>query len=80
MENLRDERDMTVVKEHVTWNDVEDFVKWLADKTNNFEGFTGVYGPARGGVTYAAIISNKSPLIALATLSATPFVTPLAEK
>ena len=59
MGNLRDERDMTVVKEYVTWNDVEDFVKWLAEKTNNFESFTGVYGPARGGVTYAAIISNR---------------------
>ena len=59
MENLRDERDMTIIKEHVTWNDVEEFVKWLAEKTNNFEGFTGVYGPARGGVTYAAIISNR---------------------
>ena len=59
MGNLRDERDMTIIKEHVTWNDVEEFVKWLAEKTNNFEGSTGVYGPARGGVTYAAIISNR---------------------
>lgn len=59
MGNLRDEREMTVVKEYVTWNDVEEFVNWLADQTNNFEGYTGVFGPARGGVIYAAIISNR---------------------
>lgn len=59
MGNLRDEREMTVVKEYVTWNDVEEFVNWLAEQTNNFEGYTGVYGPARGGVIYAAIISNR---------------------
>lgn len=59
MGNLRDEREMTVVKEYVTWNDVEEFVNWLAEQTNNFEGYTGVYGPARGGVVYAAIISNR---------------------
>lgn len=59
MGNLRDEREMTVVKEYVTWNDVEEFVNWLAERTNNFEGYTGVFGPARGGVIYAAIISNR---------------------
>lgn len=59
MGNLRDEREMTVVKEYVTWNDVEEFVNWLAEQTNNFEGYTGVYGPARGGIVYAAIISNR---------------------
>lgn len=59
MGNLRDERDMTVIKEYVTWNDVEEFINWLAEQTNNFEGYTGVYGPARGGVIYAAIISNR---------------------
>lgn len=59
MGNLRDEREMTVVKEYVTWNDVEEFVNWLAEQTNNFEGYTGVFGPARGGVIYAAIISNR---------------------
>lgn len=59
MGNLRDEREMTVIKEYVTWNDVEEFVNWLAEQTNNFEGYTGVYGPARGGVIYAAIISNR---------------------
>lgn len=59
MGNLRDEREMTVVKEYVTWNDVEEFINWLAEQTNNFEGYTGVYGPARGGVIYAAIISNR---------------------
>ena len=59
MGNLRDEREMTVVKEYVTWNDVEEFINWLAEQTNNFEGYTGVFGPARGGVIYAAIISNR---------------------
>ena len=59
MGNLRDDREMTVIKEYVTWNDVEEFIEWLAQKTNNFEGYTGVYGPARGGVVYAAIISNR---------------------
>ena len=62
MGNLRDERDMTVIKEYVTWNDVEEFINWLAEQTNNFEGYTGVYGPARGGVIYATIISNRYDL------------------
>lgn len=59
MGNLRDERDITVIKEYVTWNDIEEFITWLAKETNNFEGYTGVFGPARGGVIYAAIISNR---------------------
>ena len=59
MENLRDEKDKTIVKEYVTWNDVEEFIARLAKDTNNFQKFTGVFGPARGGVTYATIISNR---------------------
>lgn len=59
MENLRDQKDKTLIKEYVSWKDIETFIKWLADKTNNFKGFTGVFGPARGGVIYATIISNR---------------------
>lgn len=59
MGNLRDERDMTIVKEYVTWDDIEDFISRLAEDTDNFKGFTGVFGPARGGVVYATIISNR---------------------
>lgn len=59
MLNERDEREITVVKEYVTWDDIEDFIEALAEDTNNFKDFTGVYGPARGGVIYAAIISNR---------------------
>ena len=62
MGNLRDEREMTVVKEYVTWKDIEEFIDRLAEDTNNFEGYTGVYGPARGGVVYATIISNRYDL------------------
>ena len=59
MKNLRDNRDQTPVKEYVTWSDVEEFISWLSIQTNNFEVITGVYGPARGGVIYAVIISNR---------------------
>lgn len=59
MGNLRDDRDKTIIKEYVTWNDIENFVAHLAKDTNNFKKFNGVYGPARGGIIYAAIISNR---------------------
>ena len=59
MENLRDKREKTIEKVYVSWNDVEQFIKFLADNTNNFKEFNGVYGPARGGVIYAVIISNR---------------------
>ena len=59
MGNLRDERDKTIIKEYVTWNDIEEFIAQLAKDTNNFKDFNGVYGPARGGIIYAAIISNR---------------------
>ena len=58
MNNIRDQNEMTVIKEYVTWNDVEEYIDFLATQVN-FENFTGVYGPARGGVTFAAIISNR---------------------
>ena len=38
MRNLRDERDKTVIKEYVTWNDIEEFIAQLAKDTNNFKG------------------------------------------
>ena len=66
MYNLRDERDQTIIKEYVTWNDVEEFISYLADKTDNFKNFNGVYGPARGGLLYAIIISNRYNLPFLA--------------
>lgn len=59
MGNLRDERDKTIIKEYVTWDDIEDFIAHLARETDNFKKFNGVYGPARGGIIYAAIISNR---------------------
>ena len=61
MNNLRDENEMTVVKEYVKWNDLEEYIDFLATQVN-FENFTGVYGPARGGVTIAAILSNRYDL------------------
>ena len=58
MKNNRDENEMTIIKEYVTWDDIEEFVKFL-EKQIDLTKFTGVYGPARGGVTFAAIISNR---------------------
>lgn len=58
MNNLRDEKEMTVVKEYVKWNDLEDYIDYLASQVD-FNNFTGVFGPARGGVTIAAILSNR---------------------
>lgn len=57
--NLRDEKEQTITKVNVTWQDVEDFIEYIADKTNNFENYNGVYGPARGGLIFAVIISNR---------------------
>lgn len=59
MNNLRDEKDMTPIVEYVTWQDVETFIQFVADNTHNFKDFNGVYGPARGGLVYAVIISNR---------------------
>ena len=59
--NERDERDITVVKEYVTWIDVDHFINSLDEfiKTNKFNG---VYGPARGGLLFAVMISHKYKL------------------
>ena len=59
MQNLRDEKEMTSEKEYVSWEDVEEFIQFLANNSNNFKEFNGVYGPARGGLIYAVIISNR---------------------
>ena len=59
MQNERDVREQTVEKVYVTWLQVEQFIDYLANKTNNFQNFTGVYGPARGGLVFAVIISNR---------------------
>ena len=59
MKNDRDLRDTTPEKVYVTWSDVEEFIKFLASHTDNFKNITGVYGPARGGLVFAVIISNR---------------------
>lgn len=59
MRNLRDTKEVTVEKEYVTWKDIEKFIRFLADNTHDFKEFNGVYGPARGGLIYAVIISNR---------------------
>ena len=58
MKNLRDEKEVTVVKEYIKWDDIEEFIQFLETQVN-FSNYTGVYGPARGGVTLAAIVSNR---------------------
>ena len=62
MGNLRDEREVTVIKEYVTWKDVEDYLDAIVQHYKDLKQFTGVYGPARGGVIFAAIISNRFDL------------------
>ncbi len=49
---------MTVEKVFVDWNEIEKFIDYLNTKLNLKE-FTGVYGPARGGLVFATIISNR---------------------
>ena len=59
MLNKRDKRDMTSEKVYVTWSQVEDFISWLSEQTDNFKCVNGVYSPARGGVIFGVIISNR---------------------
>lgn len=66
MNNLRDNREMTKDKRYVSWEEVEDFIKNLAIATDNFKQFNGVYGPARGGLVFAVIISERYNLPFLA--------------
>lgn len=58
MENDRDLRDKTIEKVKVTWDAVDEFVTLLEPliAKNNF---TGVYGPPRGGLIFAVIISHR---------------------
>lgn len=59
MKNERDSRDITPERVYVTWEDVDSFVTCLAGYTNDFKNITGVYGPARGGLVFAVMISNR---------------------
>lgn len=59
MKNRRDMMEMTKEKHYVSWDEVKLFIQFLANNTNNFKDFNGVYGPARGGLIYAVMISNK---------------------
>lgn len=61
MENLRDEKDTTVIKEYVSWLDVIRFINDLESFINENE-FNGVYGPARGGLIFAVMVSHKYKL------------------
>lgn len=58
MLNDRDKKDMTPEKVYVTWSDVDEFITLLSLHMN-MKSFTGVYGPARGGLVFAVMISNK---------------------
>lgn len=57
--NLRDKNEMTIEKELVSWNNIEIFISKLENWMSNLSNFTGVYGPPRGGVVFASIISNR---------------------
>ena len=57
MDNLRDEAEKTPEKIYISWLDVDMFVNMLNDFI--LEGkFNGVYGPARGGLILAVMISH----------------------
>jgi hypoxanthine phosphoribosyltransferase len=62
MLNDRDKKDITPEKVYVTWDDVEEFIT-CASSYLGLEAFsksyTGVYGPARGGLIFAVILSNR---------------------
>lgn len=58
MLNDRDKKDITPEKVYVTWSDVDEFITLLSLHLNK-KSFTGVYGPARGGLVFAVMISNK---------------------
>ena len=58
MENLRDEKDITPKKVYVTWLQVTKFINSLQEFITD-NNFNGVYGPARGGLIFAVMISHK---------------------
>lgn len=45
-------------KEHVTWNDISDFIKHKIEPAHADKQFTGVFGVPRGGVCLAVMISH----------------------
>lgn len=59
MLNERDKRDITPEKVYVTWSQVENFISWLSEQTDRFNDINGVYSPARGGIIFGVIISNR---------------------
>lgn len=61
MNNLRDEAEMTIIKEYVSWDDVEEYINSLSDFINS-HNFNGVYGPARGGLIFAVMVSHRYDL------------------
>lgn len=66
MKNLRDEKEITIHKRYVSWDEVEEFIRKLSIETDSFKDFNGVYGPARGGLVFAVIISERYNLPFLA--------------
>lgn len=58
MLNEHDEKEMTPDKHFVTWNEFDNFIQVLGEKLDMTQ-FTGVYGPARGGLVFAVSISHK---------------------
>ena len=58
MINGRDEKEITPIKENVSWQDVDNFISSLKNyiKLNQFNC---VYGPARGGLIFAVMISHR---------------------
>lgn len=61
MNNDRDLQEMTPIKEYVTWNDVEEYISCLKDFIES-HNFNGVYGPARGGLVLAVMVSHRYDL------------------
>lgn len=60
MYNERDKKDITHNVHNVTWDEVEEFITSIGKIINSVSfKFTGVYGPARGGLVFAVMISNR---------------------
>ena len=58
MINDRDKKEITIIKENVTWQDVDNFILSLKNYIE-LNQFNGVYGPARGGLIFAVMISHR---------------------
>lgn len=50
-----------VKKEYVSWEQVEDFVREVAEEYKD-KGITGIFGLPRGGLCMAVMLSNKMNL------------------